>query len=173
MLTRNKWWLISLMAYLDLFIGLGLLVYSGFAARETLAARGWPTTSGVVTFAGIVERSSGEDQPVYAADLRYNYTVGSQPYQGTRIRAVQAAGTPDSAAAESVLKRYVPGQQIPVYYNPDHPERAVLEQGFDPALWLPIGLGVFFLLSGAAAAVEWSAYVRRHSEQPNPHVEVL
>lgn len=172
MIPHNKWWIIRLVYSIDLLIGLGLLIYSVLAVREALSARDWPTVRGVVAFAGMVERSSGDNDPVYAADIRYDYTVGNQRYLGTRVGFGDLSSA-NSSAAEAVLQRYIPGQQIPVYYDPDHPENAVLEPGFAPEIWLPIGVGAFFLLSGTVMAVWWFFYVRRHAEQPKPYVEVL
>jgi hypothetical protein len=33
--------------------------------------------------------------------------------------------------AERLVARYLPGEPVTVYYDPDHPQEAVLEQGAD------------------------------------------
>lgn len=172
MIPHNKWWIIRLIYSIDLLIGAGLLIFGAVAAREAFAARDWPTATGTVTAAGLVERISGDGEPAYAADVRYTYQVNQQEYSASRISLGDFSGA-DSAAAETVLRRYPRGEPVTVYYDPDHPERALLEPGFPPALWLPIGIGAFFLLSGTVTAVWRFFYVRRHAEQNKPHVEVL
>ena len=58
------------------------------------------------------------------AQVAYEFPVGSQVYQGSRIGIGETMGP----EVEAVMKRYPVGASVPVYYDPDHPDSCVLER---------------------------------------------
>lgn len=175
MLPQKRLWIFGLLIYIDLFAGIGLLIYSAVTLRDAFAAQDWPTVTGTVTASNITESTDDEGDTTYAAKIRYAYTVGQQEYSATRV-SMGDISTSDYDYIEAIYQRYPHGKVITVYYDPDRPDRALLEPGFSPGMWLPIGIGALFTLSGAGMAIWWFFFVRRHAEENvsfDSNVEVL
>jgi hypothetical protein len=51
-----------------------------------------------------------------------------------------------SADAEAITSRYPAGSSVTVFVNPNNPEKSVLEYGVSPLSWIPLGLGLIFVL---------------------------
>ncbi len=96
-------------------------------------------------------RSPGPPERISA--LVYKYTVGGREYDGYRVGFGRFGGSrygPD---------RYVQGDAVTVWYDPDRPERAVLETGpaFENYLLLVLGAlllgtGIFLFVQAFGAA---------------------
>jgi hypothetical protein len=56
--------------------------------------------------------------------------VAGQPYTGNRYR-YGTIGHPSHASVERIVRRYPPGRQTKVYYNPADPADSVLQPGAD------------------------------------------
>jgi len=91
----------------------------------------------------------------WEARLRYQYIVNGQRYSGSD-RTYVGPGTLAAAA----LRRWVPGiprrSTVRVYYDPEAPQRAVLEPGARRSLYLDtvlawLGVGVALLLAAGIA----------------------
>jgi hypothetical protein len=96
-----------------------------------LSSRGWPTTEGRITYAGIqAQRSTDEDgtRMSYGAAVQYAYNVSGQEIQGTR-RTFSDVRTNSRQRAERILARYPQGASVTVYHHPDNPSLSVLEPG--------------------------------------------
>ena len=119
-----------------LFICGGILVANIRDARDIISASEWETTSGVLT---ILPGQS--NIKIFAVE--YLYSVEGAQYDGDRVYffdRFQFAG-PDDAyglGREWVASKDI-GDPVTVYYNPEHPERSVLNIG-----WYPKGLTIFF-----------------------------
>jgi hypothetical protein len=58
-------------------------------------------------------------------------TTGPAPRGGlSRLKSAWSSGRM-ALRAERLVARYLPGEPVTVYYDPDHPQEAVLEQGAD------------------------------------------
>ncbi|MEM7333298.1 MAG: DUF3592 domain-containing protein, partial [Chloroflexota bacterium] len=84
--------------------------------------------------------------------VEYLYQVDGEAYHGTRVYffdRFQFTG-PDDAyglGREWVADKNI-GDPVTVYYNPQHPDRAVLNIG-----WYPKGVAIFMATSAGVAAV--------------------
>ena len=64
--------------------------------------------------------------PQFSARVRYEYQVGGQRLEGSRIHFAQR-NFRLAANADKVVIRYQPGSPVDVHYDPDDPAIAVLE----------------------------------------------
>jgi hypothetical protein len=64
----------------------------------------------------------------YWPEIHYEYTVGPVRYSGDRVRFTHNA-TLEEAESKQIVALYPVGKAVPVYYNPNNPEAAVLKKG--------------------------------------------
>ncbi len=88
----------------------------------------------------IALRSSGQNSHdpklPKGAKVLYRYQVAGKTYEGTQVSPPGSLGL-DSGL--QLLKRLRKGQQVPVFYDPQNPDQAVLVRGVDPMeAWLVI-----------------------------------
>ncbi|EJN13030.1 Protein of unknown function (DUF3592) [Bradyrhizobium sp. YR681] len=112
-------------------------------ARE---ARSWPQTPGkvVTSIAELreVRVSDDEREGGYRmesrnfANVTYEYSVGGRKLRCNRISIGEDLG--NFQVAEKLAK-YPAGSIVTVYYNPRHPEQAVLERDLPKGLWGCLG----------------------------------
>lgn len=113
---------------------LGVILYFGIRqALEMDDSWEWPTTEGVITRSLIVQHHPrGSEKHGYAprreheVRVEYSYDVAGTRYGGDRLRI-----RPNRYKGENSVKRelakYPAGQKVKVYYDPEKPERSVLE----------------------------------------------
>ena len=77
--------------------------------------------------------------------LVYEYAVAGIVYEGSRVRY---GGYLTPNQARRARYRYEVGAQMPVYYNPHDPTRAVLEPGTPGDVWAMIIIGAVMLEAG-------------------------
>ena len=117
----------QVIAVFAFFIAL-LLAWFSFGAigfYKAVASHHWPTTEGTVVSAQVV-RPSGKSTK-YIAEIGYTYQVGGKEYSSKNFRATSARGT--SGWAKQVVEQHPVGAMVPVHYNPNKPEDAVIEPG--------------------------------------------
>jgi Protein of unknown function (DUF3592) len=105
--------------------------------RLASASARWPTVAGIVTTSGVIEEqiedTSNDDKSFirkisrYQVDLRYAYRVGKRDFVGTAGNWGWTAVYGLRELAEKAAGRYLQGQPVTVYYDPEQPGNAVLE----------------------------------------------
>ncbi len=95
-----------------------------FTQRKVKAMAEWPSTMGSVRKSAIEFRSSGDGGANYPV-VHYSYNVGGQPYEGYRIAP---GGEVGGIGVGKVIARYPIGAAVTVFYNPQNPSDAFLEQ---------------------------------------------
>jgi len=99
--------------------------------QQAQASLNWPSTIGTIGASSVQARtsrtSSGRSTAFYP-EVLYQYEVDGRKYLGQRIAFGSQVGYSDSNRAHAIVDRYVPGNQIRVYYNPNNPGDAVLER---------------------------------------------
>jgi len=98
--------------------------------------------------ADIARRVGGPSVPI---PFRYEYKVAGRSYRGWQLSLQR--NTAGEAAARAALAARQPGDTITVYYDRDHPARAVVSNETPAApLWVRIGLaaGILALVAGVA-----------------------
>lgn len=124
-----------------------------FMRRKAAAVSQWPSTIGTVSLSTLQRRRSSNNRGFVSYPVvQYSYQVGGQTYQGQKIAPGPEVG---GSGASAVIARYPIGAQVTVYYDPQNPADAVLEQKA-PAqwiLWLVLGIFDCVLCSTAPLAL--------------------
>ena len=138
-----------------LVAGLFLVVVAGFTAYlssrslvEARASTGWPSVPGRVTSSRTVTivGRHGSSGP----DIHYTYAVGGNRYSGSRLEF--GSYSANTSYASDAVAAFLEGADVPVYYDPAHPESSVLRRGANwLAYTLPV-LSVLMALFGVALA---------------------
>jgi hypothetical protein len=131
----------------------GLIVYRMERVRQ---AAHWPSTRARITRSELSADHRGRMDDVTTVvnvpAVEYEFTLGGRTIRGTRIGIGDTPG--NDPGVETTLDRYPVGATVPVYYNPENPEDAVLER--DPPLgatWMyAIAAAVLLAGIGAVAA---------------------
>lgn len=130
--------------------------------RMAVAASQWPTTDGKVISTDVAKRvfkSQDSEFDYFVPQIRYEYTTNGVRRQGDVIRfGLDEKGYFKEKDAREHAARYPLGTTIPVRYDPEAPEYAVLETG-QVGLTGKIFAGFIFVGLGFAAIVFaiWSA----------------
>src|SRR5206468_7820306 len=140
---------------------LGVAVYKTLQVR---AAREWPSTAGKVvvskTEVGKVEviDSAREEGRRFEernfADIVYEYSVAGRKLRNSRVSIGEDRG--NFEVAETIAK-YPVGAVVTVYYDPLHPDQAVLERDLPKGMWGCLGIGTAIVLAIVLAIVFGSA----------------
>ena len=130
-----------------------LLAFIFLTQRKADRARRWPSTNGVIMTSSVETRPGGEDETTaeYPA-VSYSYQVGGQAFQGTHI-----APGPETSGSDARRRaaRYVTGAAVTVFYNPQNPAEAVLEQKAPAAIMMWVMLGIFDCVICVAIPLVW------------------
>lgn len=116
----------------------GLLALTVLGAKQALEmgdSRKWPSAPGVIESSRIsrlIDTDSDDnwvqhDRYEYEVVVTYSYVVEGVQYQGDRLE-IRPTKTSSERFAERELADYPVGKQVPVYYNPEEPERSVLKR---------------------------------------------
>jgi len=84
----------------------------------------WPTTVGKVT-KSTWKQDGYDETKSFSAVVHASYSVGGQVFE-VHLKEATNANTLSKRAAQRQAKRYKRGTEVPIRYNPDTPEEAVL-----------------------------------------------
>jgi hypothetical protein len=141
--------------YAMLLAPLGLLlVAAAYKSLQVRAAREWPSASGkmVVSKAEVRkvkvidgDRAEGHRfEERNFADIVYEYSVAGRKLRNNRVSIGEDLG--NFQVAETIAK-YPVGAVVTVYYNPLHPDQAVLERDLPKGMWGCLGIGTAIVLA--------------------------
>jgi hypothetical protein len=117
--------------------------FNGF--RQHRPSLHWPTTTGVILQSETLYPLSRSHHQ--AARVTYSYEVDDHRYAGHRITLWDENGW--DGDPRSFVAGHPAGAAVAVYYDPVHPENAVLIPGADEfGDWFGIGGGLVLLLAG-------------------------
>ena len=124
-----------------LAVGAGFLLWGLSARRKAdaleAAARSWPVAPGVVVAAHVgtslahgaalvTGQIQDRSRHYYTPVVQYRYTVGTQEYEGNRLRFGWLT-CQNAAEAQRILAAYPVGRQLAVRFDPANPANSVLE----------------------------------------------
>jgi hypothetical protein len=141
--------------YAMLLAPLGLLlIVATYKTLQVRAAREWPSTAGkvVVSKAELrkVKVSDSDRAGGYRfeernfAEIAYEYSVAGRKLRNNRVSIGEDRG--NFQVAETIAK-YPVGAVVTVYYNPLHPDQAVLERDLPKGMWGCLGIGTAIVLA--------------------------
>ncbi|MBK8572462.1 MAG: DUF3592 domain-containing protein [Holophagaceae bacterium] len=139
--------MLLLFAAFSLLTGAALLALSLWLRSRSQQCLQWPSVTGHVIESRVDDTHLDMMKPV----LRYRYEVGPQSYIGFRVSF--SGYVASRSAMEKLIKPYSQGSAVTVYYDPQNPSSAVLNntQTSDWLYWLAFGLGFLVL----AAYLTW------------------
>jgi hypothetical protein len=116
------------------FLGIGFFVLQKAIRnrRMATAAAQWPTTDGTVISTDVVKRVSKSENEFdyFVPQIRYEYETNGIRRRGDVIRiGLDDMGYLEEKKAREHIALYPVGATIPVRYDPQNPEHAVLETG--------------------------------------------
>jgi len=141
--------------YAMLLAPLGLiLVAAAYKTLQVRAAREWPRTPGQVVISNAEVRKvkviDGDREAGHRfeernfANIVYEYSVGAKKLRYNRVSIGEDLGNFEVA---ETLARYPVGKAVTVYYNPLHPNEAVLERDLPKGMWGCLGIGTAIVLA--------------------------
>jgi uncharacterized protein DUF3592 len=150
-LSKSMGWTFTLV-YLALIVS--ALYFTFVSAPKALNTNDWPYVQGKVTQSELIERKrstkNSDIVTVYSAKIQYQYTVGDNTYAGVQIKW---ADRNQNKIKTLIEKEFPTGGSATVFYNPQKPAEAVLQQGLSLG---HIVTGLFLLVSICAMA--WTLY---------------
>lgn len=113
-------------------LGVFLIVWGIRSRKKAEESSRWPTVVGSISEAFIQENrnrdSDGYTTTTYIPKINYQYQIGGQIFTGNRFTFGFEKSYGSKKKAQEALTAYPVGGQINVFYNPQKPEEAVLEQ---------------------------------------------
>ncbi|WP_424629281.1 DUF3592 domain-containing protein [Bradyrhizobium sp. SYSU BS000235] len=141
-----------------LWTRIGAFVQYGMQRKQITASMRWPTVLGKITEVGIVAEERREDDAddartrtttVYRSDVQYAYAVGGREFHSNAWKWGWTALYPDEASARGPIAKYATGASVPVFYNPENPEEAILEPGNKDGRAALLIFAAMFVIAGA------------------------
>jgi hypothetical protein len=141
--------------YAILLAPLGLLlVAAAYKSLQVRAAREWPSAAGKVVVSKtelrqvkVIDSDRAEGHRFEErnfADIVYEYSVAGRKLRNNRVSIGEDRG--NFQVAETIAK-YPVGAVVTVYYNPLHPDQAVLERDLPKGMWGCLGIGTAIVLA--------------------------
>ena len=143
---------IEVLFILMLLVGLFISLVGGSSAYEAYSSQSWPTTKGEIVASRIEIFGDASGGRSYSSYVRYEYAIDRRGNDGEllvgeRIGPDQAQRHGRLSAAEAELERYLKGEMVDVYYNPNRPQKSMLEPAFDPSKTIYPLIGLLVLVS--------------------------
>lgn len=125
-------------------IGAVIMFFGWRTVANAQASASWPSVPGQVISSTVTRQSDSDGSVSFSPEVSYRYQVGSQSYQGRRIKfGENAYGF--RARAQSVADRYPVGHSVSVYYDPADPNLSVLEPGVSLGSYIVVCIGAVFV----------------------------
>jgi hypothetical protein len=116
--------------------------------RKVRASQAWSAVGGTVVESWVRREESADSEGgvsySYYPEIRYQYKVMGNEYQGDKIYFGGKTGGLRSMAERKIAK-YPTGANVMIYYQPDNPTNAVLERSVS---WVLLVFGIIFVLAG-------------------------
>ncbi len=143
------------------------------AVAEANATEKWPQVEGKVTASETTSkrtrsRSGGtsktsrkrKNSTSYRAGISYDYAVEDEAFTSDRF-SFGSYGSSNREHADSIVAEFPAGKIVPVFYDPENPESAVLKTGGTFFTYLPILIGSIFVLVGGSIALKGFLRMRK------------
>lgn len=142
--------------------GGGYMIYRSVQDRKKArASLTWPSTQGRVIESRVVEShssdSDGDTTTNYRPYIKYEYEVVGSTFTSDKLAIGPAVSTSNYRKSEEKVKRMPVGAAVTVFYNPDDPTDAVLEQRSNAGLLLT--LGIIFAVVGLCLLCPAAGYL--------------
>jgi len=122
----------ALIGFLPLPVGVYFLVDGLFNLVSARSAVHWPETKGKVVSSGTRQTFWDYGSLWHVPQVIYRYDVGGVPFEGDTIQTARLVFSSASEAAEAST-RFPVSAEVTVRYDPERPDRAILDLGDDAA----------------------------------------
>jgi hypothetical protein len=112
-----------------MLLAAALISWGGWNIARQYPSTSWPSVDGKVTSIYHVPPISSRRHASGTVTLSYEYAVDGVTHQSDRYGLVHAKFRDEEGAAEAFAQGHRIGAIVKVYYNPKHPEQAVLLTG--------------------------------------------
>lgn len=126
-------------------VGAGLSYWGWTILQDARASSSWPTSEGVVTSSEVDHSTDAEGGDSYSPEIDYQYQVDGQSLTNNQIKFGENSYN-SRRTAEEIAANYPVGRQVIVYYDPEQPDKAVLEPGVSSGSYIVLSIGVVFIL---------------------------
>jgi len=114
-----------------MFIGFAGMGADASLAMTVMKSSGWPKTKGRIISSVIIDRyNQSHSKTTYTPAVTYAFFVNGREYRSTQV-STGTHGSDNFKQAQIVVDTYVPNMEVEVFYNPNDPDNAVLEPGFE------------------------------------------
>ena len=129
-----------------------LLMIGAGNVQDSWNSKSWPSVEGTVNQAEVRSHASrgsrnSRSSTSYSIDLDYSYSVDGTELTGNRLRFGEINFNRRQRADEKA-KLLAAAKTVKVFYDPDEPEKSVLEPGMHGAAWLLPAMGAMFFTIG-------------------------
>jgi hypothetical protein len=130
--------------------GLFMVLVGGTSAYESYSSQFWPVTTGEITTSRVDIHLDGYGNRTYISKIKYAYAVdqfenAGEYFTSERVGIDPIPPSDNRAIAEARLVRYPKGEIVDVYYNPNRPQRSMLEPSFSLSKLIYPGVGLLLL----------------------------
>ena len=88
----------------------------------------------------------GYDANSYKTNVQYQYIVEEKKYVSKRIYYGDYTLKTFPCSVKKIVNKYTKGKTVLVYYNPQHPNKSVLETGVHTVIYRGLVAGILVLL---------------------------
>ena len=131
-------------------LGLWMVILRFRNAARARASQNWPSTQGQIITSYVRVEQDSEEGPSFYPEIHFKYQVAGREYVGAKIDF--SPPEDDQEKAEEKVAKYPENASVRVYYDPQHPSKAVLERRAAGGSALLI-VGVFFIVMGILFAL--------------------
>jgi len=125
-------------------IGIILIIHFTYIFWLSKRNRNWKTTEGEV-ISSKTQESYFDEGAMYKAVIQYKYVIREKEYFSKRIFNGDYIGKNFSKSIKTLVNKYVKGEKILVYYDPQHPNQSVLETGVHAVIYRELFAGIFLV----------------------------
>jgi len=131
--------------FILVFLGGGIyLIYRSVKDKQKAKlSLSWPSTVGKVIESRVVEShstSDGDTTTTYKPYVKYEYQVVGETFTSDKLSIGPAVSTSNYRKSQEKVNRMPVGSTLTVFYNPDDPTDAVLEQRSNTTVMLILGI---------------------------------
>jgi hypothetical protein len=131
---------------------LAIAVFLIYRARrssgQAQSSQTWPSVIGTVVSSNTEARQSHDSDGTHTSFypmVMYEYEVLGHRYRSDQVNFGGKLGYGNSNTAQVVVDRYIPGNNIRVYYNPNNPGEAVLERTAGTSSRILVWVAIFII----------------------------
>lgn len=117
-----------LVCLLFIILGIVFLLFSFYCYKKSKDSEKWSKTKGQISKA-YMGKFTDSDSVSYKVEIEYTYTVADKVYSSKRKYYGDHLLSSFYWSTKKLVDKYKIGDTIDVYYNPQNPKDAVLEQG--------------------------------------------